>query len=264
VNLAISNLAWNNENNNNIYSLMKNNSFTGLEIAPGKIFNNFPDYSAKEIEIFKEVLLQYKLQLVSMQSILFGTQDLHLFESDESRKSLFRHMKHCIDLAHNLNCKNIVFGAPKNRIIKDYEKDYLKAVEFFYELGKYCEGKNVCIAIEPNPALYGGNFLLTTEETYIFLKAVNHPNITLQLDAGTQIENNEDINALSNYIKFISHVHLSRPGLKFYEYKAWDLELLKRLASLGYDKYISIEMLASNIQETELAISYLKELQNFL
>jgi sugar phosphate isomerase/epimerase len=258
---AISNLAWDTLLHNEfVYKKMKHLGYTGLEIAPGKTFENFPLVSETEADNFKSQIKEYGFTIPSMQSILFGTQGLHLFEDLESRKALLKHMKLCIDLCEKIECSNIVFGSPKNRIIKDWNKDYSIAVDFFQELGEYCRNKKIYISVEANPKIYGGNFLVTTREAFDFVEVVNDCNVKLQLDVGTMIENNEDIYAISNFIPKTSHVHLSRPNLRFYYNERYDREVVDILKKNGYKGYISLETLAENLLEVEDGLNYLSKL----
>ena len=66
--LSISNIAWSKERDETIYSLMKQNGFTGLEIAPTRWF---PDKPYERMEDARELLYQlkkeYSFQISSMQ-----------------------------------------------------------------------------------------------------------------------------------------------------------------------------------------------------
>jgi len=74
--LSISNIAWDSVNDNKIYNCMKAFSFTGLEIAPTRIFPDAPYDCLKEAKQWKENLLEeYGFHIPSMQSIWFGRQE---------------------------------------------------------------------------------------------------------------------------------------------------------------------------------------------
>ena len=66
--LSISNIAWDSVNDNKIYNCMKAFGFTGLEIAPTRIFPDAPYDCLKEAKQWKENLLEeYGFHIPSMQ-----------------------------------------------------------------------------------------------------------------------------------------------------------------------------------------------------
>jgi D-psicose/D-tagatose/L-ribulose 3-epimerase len=96
--LAISNIAWEKENNAQVYELMQRSSFTGLEIAPAKLFEDFLHVGSEEIVTFLNELSKYHIKPVAMQSLLFGRPDLQLFD-ENSRTDLKDYLIKIIDLA---------------------------------------------------------------------------------------------------------------------------------------------------------------------
>lgn len=253
---GISNIAWDVKCNDYIFKVMQENGFTGLEIAPSKICENFPEVTPQEIEKINTMMTQYGFEIPSMQALLFGTTDLYLFQNEQRRHNMMQHLQKCVDLCSEIHCENMVFGSPKNRIYSDYASDYDIAIAFFSELGDYCNLKGVTISIEANPAIYGGNFLLNTKESYDFVSRVDHQNIKMQLDLGAIIANDETIADIEQYFDKIVHVHLSRPGLKFDQRPEFDLILFQLLKRLDYQGYLSIEMLSNNVREVKNAIEY--------
>ena len=71
--LSMSNIAWKKEQDEEIYRFMQENGFTGLEIAPTRIFPELPYEHLKEAEIWsKRLKKEYGFSISSMQSIWFG------------------------------------------------------------------------------------------------------------------------------------------------------------------------------------------------
>ena len=96
-------------------------------------------------------------------------------------------MTRAIDLAGRLGILNLVFGSPRQRIVPEaMEPSDARniAIETFRALGDRAVGAGTVIAIEPNPAAYGTNFLNTLEEAAAFVETVAHPGIALILDLG--------------------------------------------------------------------------------
>ena len=86
--LSISNIAWVTEDDESIYSLMKELSFTGLEIAPTRIFPDTPYDRLDEASKWREhIRKDYGFEIPSMQSIWYGRKEL-VFGSEEERKLL--------------------------------------------------------------------------------------------------------------------------------------------------------------------------------
>ena len=98
------------------------------------------------------------------------------------------------------------------------------------------------IAIEPNPPIYGTNFINTTEEAFALCRALNHPGLNVNLDTGTLLHDGDAPSLLTGNIALVNHVHLSEPYLAPLERRAFHRELRDVLRSLHFGNYVSIEM----------------------
>ena len=128
--LSISNIAWDTLNDEKIYSMMEKYGFKGLEIAPTKVMGENPYEKLEEAKIWKEeIKKKYNLEISSMQSIWFGKTE-NLFDSKKEEKVLMDYTKKAIDFANVIECKNLVFGSPKNRNINE-GKSSKNEKEFF-------------------------------------------------------------------------------------------------------------------------------------
>ena len=255
--LAISNIAWNNEDNEKIYKLMNKYWFTGLEIAPFKVFWKYLNISELEIFKYQEKIKQYWLELVSMQWLTFWKPELQLFYNE---KLLYNHLLKLIKLASKLNIKSLVFGSPKNRIYKDISKEEAikKASIFFNKIWSEAYQKWINICIEPNPDIYWWNFLLDTFETLDFVKLVNNPWIKLHLDLWTIISNNENISKLKWVEKYITHFHISEPYLEIIKNRDEHKKIIEILKN--YNWYYSIEMKWTNIENIEKTLKLISNI----
>ena len=136
--LSISNIGWEAKYDEEIYDLLKRYGYTGLEIAPTRIFSEAPYDRLDEAKKWSEALIdQHGLVVSSIQSIWYGRQE-RIFSSDQERNVLISYTKKAIDFAVTIGCKNLVFGCPKNRVLQDGE-DEGTAVAFCRELGEYAE-----------------------------------------------------------------------------------------------------------------------------
>lgn len=250
--LAISNIAWAPVDARAAYALLARHGCTGLEIAPALAFPDAADPFAPDtaqVARFAAERGEFGLELVSMQSLLFGVTGAQLFGTSEERATFADAMGRAIDLAGRIGVPNLVFGSPRQRAFPESmtaEAAREQAAEMFTRLGDRARAAGTVIALEPNPASYGTNFLTTVTKAAAFVAALDHPAITLNFDIGALIANGEtaDVAALWRVAAGrISHVHISEPELAP---APADPALLARLAdeltALGYGGWFSIEM----------------------
>lgn len=252
--LAISNIAWQKENDNEMYQFLFDNGFTGLEIAPTRLIEDKPyEHLNQAKDICKELKNIYHLEIVSMQSIWFGREE-KLFNTIEERKFLLEYTKKAILFAQTIQCPNLVFGSPKNRCISNMS-DLVIAKDFFREIGEYAMEHDTVVSIEANPTIYNTNFINTTQEAFDFVKEINCQGLKVNVDLGTMIVESSSINILIKNIDWINHIHISEPYLAAIEPRI----IHKQLKELQYDKYFSIEMSnKSTIEEVKNAMLYIK------
>ena len=263
--LSISNIGWKQENDEAVYSLMQKIGFSGLEIAPTRIFPTNPyEQNIQAVQAWvRDLWDMYKLTISSMQSIWYGKSE-KIFGSELERQELIFYTKKAIDFAEAIGCKNIVFGCPKNRAIPEQlsGKDSNNiAVNFFHDIGEYAREHSTIIGMEANPVIYGTNYINTTEEAIDLIKRVNSEGFKLNLDIGTMIYNNEDLSVLDDNVSLINHVHISEPNLASVERHSLHSELSKLLSRNGYEKYISIEAKSTeDLGVLENEMLYVKEI----
>ena len=257
--VSISNIAWDNDNDEIMYGILRDAGFNGIEIAPTRVFE-MPYDHLKQAENWSAALHRdYHLDIPSIQSIWYGRTE-NIFHSSQDRENLFQYTKKCILFARTIGAKNIVFGCPKNRSIGDSD-EYKAGVDFFERIGDFAERNNVVIGIEANPAIYHTDFLNTTREAIMFLKDISNPALKLNLDVGTMICNEEQMDMIANEIDLVSHVHLSEPNLEPIVPRKIHCEMIKILADANYNGYISIEMKKGlSIPQIIDKINYLKSI----
>ena len=249
---AMSNIAWLPEERHEAYAALADAGFDGLEIAPGLLFAGAEDPMRPDEGRVRDVrteLENHGLRLVSMQSLLFGVDDAALFGSEEQRRRFETAMHRAIDLAGRLHIPNIVFGSPRQRVIPDdmdgsHAHDH--AVATFGALANRASKAGTVIAMEPNPADYGTNFLTTLEQAASFVASVDHPALRLNYDLGAVIMNGDGDRAADlarTFISHIHHVHVSEPELAPAPADPAPVAgVLRVLEQGGYDGAVSIEM----------------------
>jgi sugar phosphate isomerase/epimerase len=264
--LAVSNIAWKHEDHIDMYHMLNKYNIKNIEIAPNNLFNQIDLYHIDDYAInnILTMLKTYNLKIVSIQSILFGYAHLNLFTENGYNIEMLNLVKKIIDLASKLNAHNIVFGAPKNRIIPNNINNIQAnniANDFFYNLAEYAKLKDVIIGLEANAKEYACNFITTTAEGLQFVKNINHANLLLNYDMGTDIFTNQIEITSDDLEKYVNHVHISAPYLEPVNQSIYNMmhnKLNHILKASQYNKYISLEMKYPN------NINLLKESIEFL
>ena len=238
--LSISNIGWDKCDDDKVYTYLKEKGFNAIEVAPTILVGENPYDKVEEAkEKLKLLKDNYHFEISSMQSIWYGIKG-NIFNTKD-RKELLEYTKKAIDFAHLINCHNLVFGCPKNRIMPDVcsEND---VINFFYELGEYALRNGTILSLEANPTIYGTNFINYTIDAFNFVKKVNSNGFKVNVDFGTIIANNEDLSIIENNISLINHIHISEPNLVKIQDRKKHKELFNILKKHNYDKYVSIEM----------------------
>lgn len=257
--LSISNIGWASEQDKTVYLLMKKYGFEGLEIAPTRIFPNSPYENINQASIWADEMKKlYGFTVPSMQSIWFGRKE-KLFGTEEERSILLEYTKKAIDFAAAVNCGNLVFGCPKNRYISNMD-DLKAGIDFFKVIGDYAADRKTVIGMEANPAIYNTNYINDTVSALELIEAVASAGFLLNLDVGTMIQNEEQVEELNGKVKLINHVHISEPELKPIQKRELHTRLRDVLIAENYRGFISVEMgKTGDLQDIENTLKYVKE-----
>lgn len=263
--LAISNIAWTAQEDDQVYALMRKYGYTGLEIAPTRFFENNPYDDLEKVRVWRDAFTQKEgFEIPSMQSIWFGRTE-KLFGDETQRQALLDYTRKAVDFAKAAQCANLVFGSPRNRALPDWSDQGMRrqGVLFFRAAGEYASRSSTVIGMEANPAIYQTNYINTTREALDLIREVGSDGFLLNLDAGTMIENRERVAVLEGSAGLIHHVHISEPFLKpvvmSSDRRQFHGELAAFLRANGYQGYVSVEM-----GKTEDVLSRLSVLDEIL
>lgn len=214
--LAISNIAWDAAEDEAVCQLLQQHGLDAIDVAHSKYFQHPDMASTSDIHRVRDWWAERGIEITGMQSLLFGTQGLNVFGSDESRAHMLSHLEQVCRIGHGLGATRLVFGSPRNRDRQGLTDEVVQSISlpFWRRLGDIASKHGVCICLEPNPTCYGANFMTTSEETAQVVLEVNHPAIRMQLDTGAMHINAEDReDFLTHHADLIGHVHASEPQL---------------------------------------------------
>ncbi len=213
--LSVSNIAWETHDDTAVAALLRSCGVDAIDLAPSKYFSITTELRDGEILKVRDWWAQQGMEVIGMQSLLFGTQGLNLFDSEDSRQRMLAHLETVCRIGAVLGATRLTFGSPKNRDrtgLSDAQAHDV-ALAFFGRLAHMAAQWGVVMCLEPTPACYNGNFMTNTADTLAVVKAVNHSALRLQLDVGAMVINSEPPNEISRFANWIGHIHVSEPGL---------------------------------------------------
>lgn len=257
IQLAASNIGWKKEDDDRIYAKMKALGYTGLEIAPTRIFETQPYDRLNAAALFAGYIWQqYGFTIPSMQSILNGRGE-NLFDP-AGAQALTGYLDKAYAFARACRCGSLVFGCPRNRSIPE-GKTIFDADDFFRENGYLAARQGVTLALETVPPCYNTNLLNRTADTFQYVRHLNTEGLSVNLDLGAMLTNGEMLADIVNDLALVSHIHISEPGLAPIRPRSIHRELALLLKGLGYTGFVSIEMKTTDADTMEAALEYVAE-----
>lgn len=258
--LAVSHLAWSPEEEEAGWSLAAERGLLAGEVAPGRCWSQEALLAWGRGEVKELPFLRRPFEgtggtdgtnwrWVGFQALFFGFPDWQLFSSDTS-EAMARHVAGLARLCGREGGRYLVFGAPKNRWIPEGMTGgevFERAAVFFQALAKEVWASGVFVALEANPAAYGGNFGLQSREVQAVVRAVNHPGLRWHLDTGELAMNGvcgAEVDAvIREGADVLGSVHVSEPFLgDFSEPWQGHAAVAAALRALRYEGTISLEM----------------------
>ena len=255
-NLVVSNICIKNTSQLQFACILKLYGIKNVQIAPTTI-TNWDNLNNIDLSIYTN----NNLNVYSFQSITFTLNSINIF--NENSSILLEHLKNVIKVASNNNVKVLVFGCPRNRFILDPELDNdIIFINFFKELGDYCNNMNVTICIEPNSKKYNCNYLNTISDVGNIVRRINKDNIKMMVDLGNTTMEKDDLDIIYNYSDIIYNIDVAEENMtSFINPNNKNYEFRNILKNINYNKKINLEMLLTpNNELTDLIVS----LNNFI
>jgi D-psicose/D-tagatose/L-ribulose 3-epimerase len=248
--LSFSNIAWDIAEEPAIADLLREHGVDRVDLAPGKYFADPAAATAGDIAAVRTLWEGRGFGIEGMQALLFGTTGLNLFADPDD--AMIDRLAAVCRLASGLGARALTFGSPRQRDragLSDADADRI-ATDFFRRLGNAAVDAGVIVCLEPNPAIYGCNFMVRTDEAAAMVTRVDHPGIALQLDVGALALNGEPVaETITRHAALIGHVHASEPQLvTLGDGGALHAEAGVALRRARPDLTVTVEMVASTTQ----------------
>lgn len=256
--IAISNIAWETTEDQEVALLLRKYRIDAIDVVPGKYFHKPKETLRTEVKMLSAWWAAQGIEITGMQSLLFGTIGMNLFGSAEIQASMLDHLNAVCRIASNLGATRLVFGSPKNRNRSGLSDDDAAeiAINFFHRLGEIACDHGIILCLEPNPPCYGCNFMTNSSETASIVSKVAHPAIRMQLDTGALTINGEDPQqVIREYAHLIGHIHVSEPELvTLGDGKTEHAKVASAVKMYLNDQIVSIEMLPAKDEPNMVAV----------
>lgn len=233
--LALSNFAWDSEENETIFKTLTSIGIENIEGVLTKI-NNWDSLGESELIQYKESLNRHGIKIESIQSIFYGVSC-----SDLSDYKTINHYKKLIEYCKILGVKVMVLGSPSLR--KNVNGWYDNLSDILRKVDGMLNGTGIQLSIEPNTKTYGGDYFYTVQEIVDFIVHNDFKNIKTMVDThNVKLEGLDPLNDLIAHIKHINHIHISEPKLgKLFDFEFHRL-FSKSLKDLNYDGVVTYEV----------------------
>ena len=132
------------------------------------------------------------------------------------------------------------------------------AEAFFMQAGNLAARYGVHLALEANPPMYT-NYLNNTADAFALVKRLDNPGLSVNLDLSTVLAQGEKLQSFIDDMQYVSHVHISEPGLAPIERRPEHKELALLLGAVGYRGFVSIEMARTDLDTVRRTMDYIAE-----
>jgi len=240
--LAISNLAWDFDQNQEVFEHLKQLNISNIEGVLSKI-GVWDELNYELLQSYYNLLQTQGLKVESIQSIFFNYKSEGLHDTE----SIVSHIKQLVEYCKILNVKVMVLGSPNLRVYTDDLQTKLS--QTFLEIDSVLKGTGIELSIEPNTKIYGGQYFHNLKEIVDFIVSNNLKNIKTMVDTHNLILEGYDPNhEVKKFEKFINHIHVSEQSLvPLHDYK-FHKSFSKTLKEIEYNKIVTLEVKGSENQ----------------
>lgn len=212
----------------------------GVELALSCFWEEPAHASRSDVSWLRQELASRSLAVSALHSVTFTRPDLELFGGSGARGDLRDYVLRYVELARELDCRNIVFGSPRARRMHDRAREECDDIflEFWRDLDRDCDG--VFLNIEPLPK-GTCEYLHTFAEAHSLLSRISIRNVKIQLDVRAVMESQENLDEILVLRDWIRHCQVSDPGLRPPENERHGA-VARQLYASGYDGFVAAEV----------------------
>lgn len=245
--LAVSSIAWERADDDDVATALVAAGVDAIEVAPTKAWPDPRLVGREQAGAERMYWAARGLEVIATQSLLFGRPDLVLFGDSSTRRRLVEHLSHMVALGGHLGARAQVFGSPRNRRRGAVPREEATEIasEAFSAVAVVAEEHGTCLCLEANPIEYGADFLTSAHEAAALVAAVDRPGLRLHLDTACMVLAGDDVqDCVHRYHHLLQHVHLSEPGLGPVgsQTSPAHVGVLAALREIDYHGCVSIEM----------------------
>ena len=221
-------------------STVEKSGYDYIELSVGAI----AELSDDEVKSLKETLDNSKVKCVSCNCLMSNKVPPLCFDGGMYRSRLY--LEKVMKRLAYLGVKTVVFGSGKFRYMPEEaaparQKELLR--NFMVMLESIARENDILVVIEPLNASET-NTILTTAEAMEYVKELDLPNLKLLVDLYHFYRENEPMERIYEYGKYIKHVHIAEPTKRDYMTKADEYDyapFFKALCDIGYDGAVVFE-----------------------
>lgn len=214
--IAVSNIAWDPSEDEVVGETLRALGVDAVELAHTKYWPVPVEPSTADLAELAGAWKRRGQSILALQSLLFGRPDLSIFGEPAQTAETATYLERVLEIGAGLGAKVLVFGSPRNRDRgeRSFPQALAEATAFFRPLAERARTLGCVIGLEPNPPIYGCNFVTNTEEAIELIRAIDHPGFRLHLDVGILHLNGENPgHAVKQARPYLAHVHISEPEL---------------------------------------------------
>ena len=120
--------------------------------------------------------------------------------------------------------------------------------------------KGCGLIVSHHPVIFSPLKKLSGQDVaFRLVKKLGLPGLAVNLDVGTMIANGEHPEDFALDMKYVSHIHISEPGLGAIQPRPIHRQLALLLGAVGYRGFVSVEMKAQDPDTLTACLEYVKE-----
>ena len=91
--VSISNIAWEVREDHKVCKILNKHGIDAIDIAPGKYFSEISSVTSEQISSVRNWWSDRGIEIIGMQSLLYGTKGLNIFSGPEVQERMLDHLK---------------------------------------------------------------------------------------------------------------------------------------------------------------------------